>query len=458
VAKNQRPRKDAAAREDDRLAGRARRYAQVGSTVGGLAARIAGNRLFGIPIDRDKHAEELKRALGGLKGPLMKVAQLMSTIPDMLPSEYAQEFTELQSNAPAMGWLFVKRRMQTELGPRWQDKFGGFEHEAARAASLGQVHRATDKKGNALACKLQYPDMKSVVEADLRQLRIIFSIYERYDKAVQTGEIHKEIAARLREELDYEREGRHMRLYAAMLADEPGVFVPEIVPDLSTERLLTMSWLEGDPLTTVVDAHAERRNAIAHNMFRAWYVPFYNYGVIHGDPHLGNYTARPDGSVNLLDFGCIRVFHPSFVKGVIDLYHALRDDDEALAVQAYEIWGFTNLEREVIDTLNLWARFVYAPLMEDKTQQIQEDGGTMYGARVAEKVHKELRRLGGVTPPREFVLMDRAAIGLGSVFLRLQAEINWHRLFRDLIDDFDLDALAKRQEKALATVDLTPPA
>jgi predicted unusual protein kinase regulating ubiquinone biosynthesis (AarF/ABC1/UbiB family) len=178
-------------------------------------------------------------------------------------------------------------------------------------------------------------------------------------------------------------------------------------------------------------------------------VPFYDYGTIHGDPHLGNYTVRPDRGVNLLDFGCVRVFPASFVKGVIDLYHALDRDDEALAVAAYESWGFKLRSREMIEVLNRWARFLYAPLMDDRKRRIQETESGAYGREVAEEVHAELRRLGGVRPPREFVFMDRAAIGLGSVFMHLKAEINWHRLFHDLIRGFDSKALAQRQKKAL---------
>jgi predicted unusual protein kinase regulating ubiquinone biosynthesis (AarF/ABC1/UbiB family) len=436
--------------DDNRLSGRVRRYARVGRAVGGLAARAAGERYLGLSVDRARSARDLKEALGGLKGPLMKVAQILSTIPDVLPGEYTTELAELQANAPAMGWPFVRRRMASELGPDWRDAFAGFERHAAAAASLGQVHRATGHDGRALACKLQYPDMGSVVEADLRQLRLVFAVYERYDRAISTRNIHAEISERLREELDYAREARQMGLYTAMLRREKGVHIPETVPELSTGRLLTMTWLEGEPLVAFVDAHPEERNAIAHNMFRAWYVPFYEYGVIHGDPHLGNYTARPDQGVNLLDFGCIRVFPPSFVRAVIDLYHALLNDDEALAVHAYETWGFTGLSRELIDVLNLWAKFVYAPLMDDRHRRIQdEDTGVIYGARVAEKVHSELRRLGGVEPPREFVLMDRAAIGLGSVFLRLKAEINWYALFHELIQGFDEKTLARRQKAAL---------
>jgi len=444
--------------EENTVGGRLRRYARVGAAVGGLGVRFGAGRLFGIEVDKGKHAAELTAALGGLKGPLMKVAQLMSTIPDALPDEYVKELIQLQSNAPSMGWPFVKRRMAAELGPDWEKKFAEFGREAVAAASLGQVHRARGHDGAALACKLQYPDMNSTVEADLRQLRLIFAVYERYDRAVKTQDIHAEISARLREELDYDLEARHMRLYALMLKDEDSVSVPEPVSGLSTRRLLTMSWLDGVKLLTVKDAPLARRNRVATAMFRAWYVPFYYYGVIHGDPHLGNYSVRADDGVNLLDFGCIRVFPPKFVGGVIDLYNALDRGDQALAVHAYETWGFKGLSKEMIAVLNQWAAFVYAPLMENRPRLIQETNSGVYGREVAEKVHRDIRRLGGVTPPREFVLMDRAAIGLGSVFLHLNAKINWHQLFHELISGFEAKTLAKRQAAALKKTGIETPA
>ena len=440
--------------EDNTLGRRARRYARVGGAVGGLAARFVGSRYLGLGLDKEKHAGELTAALGGLKGPLMKVAQLMATIPDALPDEYVQELKQLQSDAPPMGWPFVRRRMAAELGGDWRRRFAEFEREAAHAASLGQVHRATGHDGAQLACKLQYPDMSAAVEADLTQLDLVFRIYARADKAVDTSNIHAEISARLREELDYELEGKHMALYRAMLGAEPGVHVPERVAELSTDRLLTMSWLDGAPLMSFADAPLEVRNAVAANMFRAWYVPFYEYAVIHGDPHLGNYSVRADHAINLMDFGCVRVFDPSFVRGVIDLYYALRDDDRDRAAYAYETWGFADISDELMDVTNIWAEFVYAPLLKDQVQKIQESDSGLYGAGIANKVHVELRKLGGVRPPREFVFMDRAAIGLGSVFMHLKAEINWHEMFHGLIDNFDETVLTERQSAALKSVEL----
>ncbi len=439
--------------------GRVGRYARVGAAVGGLAARVAGNRYLGLDLDRSAHAAQLKAALGGLKGPLMKVAQILSTIPDALPAEYVAELQELQANAPSMGWPFVRRRMAAELGPDWAGRFERFEREAARAASLGQVHRAVAPDGRALACKLQYPDMESAVEADLTQLRLVFGLFRRYDGAIDHSEVQQELAERLREELDYGREARHCQLYAAILKDEPGVHVPEVVPALSTRRLLTATWLEGEPLVDFTTRPAPMRDAIARHMFRAWYLPFYRFGVIHGDPHLGNYSVRrQDRAVNLFDFGCVRIFHPRFVEGVIDLYHALDRKDDELAAHAYRTWGFENLSKELLRVLNIWAEFLYRPLLEDKVQRIQDSESGLYGAKVASQVHAELRRIGGVRPPREFVLMDRAAIGLGSVFLRLRAELNWHRLLAELIEDFDRASLQRRQTKALTALGLPLPA
>ncbi|HEX3575005.1 MAG TPA: AarF/ABC1/UbiB kinase family protein [Rhodopila sp.] len=440
------------------LFGEIRRFARTSGAVGGIAARVAGERVFGIKTDRAAHAEDLKTILGGLKGPLMKVAQFLSTVPDALPAEYAAELAQLQSNAPAMGWSFVRRRMASELGPNWQSKFASFSQEASAAASLGQVHRARLPDGSDVACKLQYPDMPSTVEADLRQLKLAMAVYHRMDNAIQQDEIYKELRERLREELDYLREAAQMRLYGLMLKDQPGVHVPVPLPEFSTHRLLTMTWLDGRPLMQRLaeDPPQEERNRIAQALFRAWYVPFYRYGVIHGDPHLGNYQVRPDGSVNLLDFGAIRVFPGRFVSGVIELFEAVRDHDDAKAHHAYETWGFTDLSHEKMDVLNLWARFLYEPLVQDRVRRIQETDDVTFGRDVAERVHAGLKRTGGVMPPREFVLMDRSAIGLGGVFLRLKAELNWSRLFHELIADFNEAALADRQAAALQEAGVPP--
>tara|TARA_B100000579_G_scaffold167773_1_gene136479 strand:+ start:3220 stop:4590 length:1371 start_codon:yes stop_codon:yes gene_type:complete len=432
--------------------GKLRRYAKVTNAMGGLAAKLAGEKYLGIKVDRENHAKQLRDALGGIKGPLMKVAQILSTIPDAVPQEYANELAHLQADAPSMGWLFVKRRMRAELGNNWEDNFKSFDKTASAAASLGQVHFAEGLNNTKLACKLQYPDMSSAVQADLNQLKLIFSLYEKYDSAISTKSIHDELSERLLEELDYGHELKNLNLYRSMLSKYKEIILPEPVKELSTSRLLTMTKTSGAKVMDFIKNTEDKKlkNKLALNMFKAWYVPFYEYGVIHGDPHLGNYTIMKNANLNLLDFGCIRIFKPKFVTGVIDLYSALKNNDSDLAVSAYESWGFENPTKELIDILNIWARFVYEPLLQDKVKPISEMPTGQYGRKTAEKVHQELKKIGGVKPPREFVLMDRAAVGLGSVFMHLKAEINWYRVFHELIENYDEDQLSKKQKNALA--------
>ena len=447
--------------EANRFSARAARYARVGANMSGVAARMAGARLFGAN-GQITNAAALTQALGGLKGPMMKVAQMMSTIPDLLPPEYADELQKLQSDAPPMGAAFVKRRMQAELGADWQARFGSFDLPPAAAASLGQVHKATALDGSPVACKLQYPDMQSAVEADLKQLDWLFGLHRQFSTAVDTRDIATEIGERLREELDYDHEARNAALYDEILAGSDLVRVPGVHRDLSTTRLLTLGWLDGEKLLAFKGDDEETRNRLARAMFHAWWFPMSQYAVIHGDPHPGNYTVFRDESgapsgINLLDYGCIRIFPPRFAGGVVDLYRGFLDNDDARVVHAYEQWGFSNLSKDLIETLNIWARFIYAPLLTDRVRTVADGVAPgQYGRREAFLLHQALKEKGPVKVPREFVFMDRAAIGLGSVFLHLDARLNFHRLYDELIADFDTAKLAARQQAALDRAGLQP--
>lgn len=443
--------------ERNRFSARLGRSVKVGTNLSSAGLTFAANSMFGGSKGDERIAKALAAALGNSKGPLMKVAQMVSTIPDFLPPEYADELSQLQAQAPAMGWPFVKRRMRAELGPDWQSKFAEFGKEAAHAASLGQVHRARLPDGQEVACKLQYPDMASAVESDVGQLNMLLGLFKRLDGSIDPSEMLPEITDRLREELDYRREAQHMQLYASILADEPYVHVPSPIPDLCTDRLLTMNWVNGGRLSDYEDGPQEVRNQIAKHLFWTWWKPFTGYAVIHGDPHLGNYQVTDAGAaLNLLDFGCIRVFPAKFVAGVVELYRAVRDDDFDAAYAAYEKWGFENLNKDLVEVLNVWAGFIYGPMHDDRVRTVA-DGVKPgeYGRKEAFEVRRLLKERGPVKIPREFVFMDRAAIGLGAAYLRLGAELNYHRLFEESLEGFDEAAVGARQEAALNAVNLT---
>jgi predicted unusual protein kinase regulating ubiquinone biosynthesis (AarF/ABC1/UbiB family) len=436
-------------KEENNFVSRVKRYSKVTTSLTSLATQFAGKKYLNFDLSDQKYAAQITEILGNLKGPLMKVAQLSATIPDLLPEEYARKLAELQSNAPPMSWVFVKRRMKAELGENWEDQFLSFDREASFAASLGQVHKATMPNKENVACKLQYPDMASAVEADLGQLKIIFKIYSSYNKSIQIKEIYKEIEARLKEELDYRLEYKHLKVFNFIHQKNEYIKIPKVYEKISTNRLLVMQYLEGKKLIEYKNAPQKLRNDLAKKLFMTWYYPFYKYGIIHGDPHLGNYSVDKKNNINLFDFGCVRIFPATFVKGVIDLYFALKQKDNSKIKKAYEAWGFKDIDNKLMTALNKWALFLYDPILKNEVRRIQNSDSGIYGAKIAGEVHRELKKYGGVKPPREFVFMDRAAVGLGSIFIHLKAEINWYKLFHGLIKDFSVQNVESNQKKAL---------
>jgi len=197
--------------------------------------------------------------------------------------------------------------------------------------------------------------------------------------AIDTREISREIGARLREELDYEREAKVADSTRRCWRIGRRSRAPRI-PELSTRRLLTLEWLDGAKLLEFESASDSMRARLATLLFEAWWRPFLRYGIIHGDPHLGNYSVVASGTgdarvveaVNLFDYGCVRIFPPRFVSGVVELYQALKTGDKARVVHAYELWGFTRLTRETIEAMNIWARFICGPILDDRVRTVAD--------------------------------------------------------------------------------------
>lgn len=430
-----------------------KRYGKLSSGVGIVGIKLLAEKLLGINIDHNLNAEKLQKVLGDLKGPVMKVAQILSMVPDLLPTEYTEKLAILQGNAPPMHWSFVKRRLVAELGPDWRSKFSEFDESASYAASLGQVHKCKNLSGKTLACKIQYPGMESYVEGDLNQLRRLLAIYENYDSAIKTQEIYAELKDRITEELDYYREAENIKIFQKIFDNSnlsERIRVPDVIESLSTGKLITMEWLNGEDIKVIEEKPEEIRNDFASLLFKAWYQPLYHYGVIHADPHMGNYKVNFNDNepiIEIMDFGCIRIFNPEFIEGVILLYRALQEKDQKKAKTAYELWGFENLNDEIIEVLNIWADFVYKPLMSDEDFAIEQTPFGVMGRTVAMDVYQKIRENGGVKLPRGFVFLDRSALALSAAFLKLKAKVNWHQLFEELIDGFSKDMVIENQKR-----------
>ena len=409
-----------------------KRYSSVGSTMANVGLRAIASKITGNDAMSPAVITSL---IGNLKGPAMKIAQFLSTVPGAMPEEYSKELSSLQSSAPPMGPLFVKRRMKMALGDKWMDNFNDFDEKSFASASLGQVHKATLKNNDIVACKLQYPDMESIIEADISQLKLFLSIYKKTIGAIDTKEIQEEISEKLMEEVDYINESKNIKIYKKIFEDNDNYSIPKVYDDLSTQKLLVMEYLEGNHIFDEINDKKD----VASKLFYAWYNPLYSSGIIHGDPHPGNYTVRKDGGINLLDFGCVRKFSPDFVESVLLLYKSHRDNDMDLAYVAYKNWGFESLSKEIFEVMNHWAKFLFEPLLDNKVRLIQSDSSK--GWNIASKVHEELKKKGGIKPPKEFVFMDRAAVGIGSVMMRLGVELDWHELFESIVENFDKNSI-----------------
>lgn len=409
----------------------------------GAAGLRAGLSAAGIRGGADDPAR-LAAALGALKGPLAKVGQWLAHVPDVLPPAYAEALGTLQQQAPPMGPAFVRRRMTAELGLAWRTRFAAFDETPVSAASLGQVHRARLTDGRAVACKLQYPRMESTIRSDMAQVRLLASAWKRIDGAVDPEAALADVAERLEAETDYLSEARALRLFGAAL--EGVAFVPAPIREATTRRLLTMTWLEARPFSAWAASIPSQAERDAHGLalFRAWYLPFFRVGAIHADPHPGNHGIAEDGRPALYDFGSFRLFPASFVQGVWTLREALRRGGDT--GEAYALWGFSGLSSETRAALDRWARWVYEPLLRAGPGPMVADPAV--GVSLLGDVAKALRAAGGVRPPREFPLFDRAALGLGTSLWRLGAQADWGAAFEEIVAAWEIGGLAARQEMA----------
>jgi predicted unusual protein kinase regulating ubiquinone biosynthesis (AarF/ABC1/UbiB family) len=394
------------------------RFVDVGTKLGS----------FALNFKNESYAPVFREILGNLKGPFVKVAQFLSTIPDAIPAHYAKELQALQSKAPPMPQNKVERCLEACLGREWGAHFQEFNLNPFAAASLGQVHKATLISGERVACKLQYPNMQSYCRSDLHYLSLFFSVYKKIYGAIDPDLILKEMRERLFEELDYIKETKMMKRFS------PYAKVPNVFSNLTTGQLITMDYMDGyDFLGYGKMQSQEWKNEVAAKLFSMWYTPFYKQGLLHADPHPGNYLVTPDQEIQWLDFGCVRQFDMPFVEGVKDLRQALVLNDRDLKMHAYALWGFQNLNKETEEAVTLWAKLIFDPVLDNKTRPIQPSFSAKEGWRVAQDVHNLLTRSGGIRPPQTFVFMDRVAVGLGGVFMQLQANVNWYRLYEEMM-------------------------
>jgi len=398
-------------------------------------------------------AEELLDKLGELKGLGLKLGQMLSYIDGALPADaepvFRRVLSKLQSEAPSLPWEAARGVLEETLGD-WQTHFASLEEEPFAAASIGQVHRGRLHDGTEVAVKIQYPGVAEAVRADLANLDSakslaapMLALLGASSNAQFAGNVLEEIRARMEEELDYEREARMQQRFAQMYADVPSLVVPAVFPEHGGARVLTTAFEPGKPLDAVLDAPQDLRNRWGETLARAVTDSLYVHHTFNGDPHPGNYLFRDDGTVVLLDFGCVKEI-PADMAADMRRYMAAAvraaRTDRAADWQAFEAALADALALQRGDeAVEAFFRDLFLYMIEPILHDRPFDFTPEWVARMNDLMLEGKRELvfgGGKMPrvpkvppmPAGYTFINRLQWGFYSVLTRLRAEFNWHAL------------------------------
>ncbi len=436
-----------ARRDDDNAipTGRVRRTAQVGSVVGSEGARYAGTRAANLARSREQAAEALDQrhleaaermveTLGKMKGAAMKVGQLASFIDtEFLPPEYRELYQEqlatLRSTAPPMPWKKVRGVLDEEWEDPVEELFQDFEHEAAAAASIGQVHRATLPDGRAVAVKIQYPGVADAIASDMRNAGLILRMAKALAPGLDAKAAAEELKERVMEELDYELEAQSQRAFARGYRDHPFIHVPDVVTRLSTERVLVSEWVDGVGFEEVRALPQPERDRFGEIVYRFCFGSIFHLQHFNADAHPGNYLLMADGRVAFLDFGMTKHLDREQIDLEIAALEAIVDDDpERLRVALHDL-GFLNDPRKVdAELLMEHVRAIGGWYMEDREVTIDSARVMEAIAAVSDPRSSFYRLMRRENLPANELMGRRMESGLLAVLGQLCATRNWYRI------------------------------
>ncbi|HEX7168915.1 MAG TPA: AarF/ABC1/UbiB kinase family protein [Acidimicrobiales bacterium] len=426
------------------VAHRARRersteVARLGTRVGVDYALHRARRTFADAARRDEldrafelaTAADIAASLGNMKGALMKLGQMASYLDDGLPEPLRDALATLQQDAPPMSAELAAGVVAEELGAPPSDVFETWDEVPIAAASIGQVHRAMTRDGRAVAVKVQYPGVDEAIAADLSNTDLLVNAMGMLHPGMEPGPIVEEIRERLTEELDYRQEADNVRLFANFYRDHPFIHVPDVVDELSAQRVITTELATGARFADVLTWSAEERSLAAETIYRFVFRSVYRLHAFNGDPHPGNYLFNPAGKVTFLDFGLVKRFTPEEVRLFEDmaLRIAIEHDGDAYRrvledANVLKPWsGLT--EAEVLDYFGQF----YLPVLEDEPFTFSHEFARDTVQRFMFSDGK-VGKFGNV--PGSMVILQRINLGLYSILADLEATANWRRISEEL--------------------------
>lgn len=426
---------------------RLRRQATVVRLTARNAARFLGVRVMGRVAGDERRAaletqaairtaEDVAEQLGHMKGALMKVGQLVSFIVEALPEDAQQALSTLQANAPPMAPSLAAEVVREELGGDPERIFLDWSPAAFAAASVGQVHRAVGRDGRALAVKVQYPGVGDAIAADLDNAELLYAMFSAFAlKALDTKALVDELRVRMSEELDYRLEARNQQAFAEHYAGHPFIRIPRVVPELSTQRVLTSEWVDGDDWATFSrTAGPDARQRAGEIIWRFAQGSVFRFGAFNGDPHPGNYRFHRDGSITFLDFGLVKRWGAGEWEQLAPSLDAILAKDPVRLVDAMEAVGFLR-PGHGLDPAQVceYVSAPYVPYLTDEFTFTREFVATTLG-RIIDVKGPFAPVIERLNMPASFVILDRVVWGVSALLGKLGAAGPWRSMLAEYRD------------------------
>jgi predicted unusual protein kinase regulating ubiquinone biosynthesis (AarF/ABC1/UbiB family) len=382
-----------------------------------------------------RNAERVVESSAQLRGAFMKLVQMLSMRDDLLPVEAIDLLKTTRAGVPPMEYATIAQQIRRELGKRPDQLYASFEQRAFAAASLGQVHRARLKNGEEVAVKIQYPGIDATVRQDLGNLKLLLRTLQAIAgdlmrQKIDTRTIYRELEERLVEELDYRIEARNTMEFNRLYAHDPETIIPRVIGDLSSRRVLTMTYLDGYHLSDLMNpaADLELRKWVTRKYYELVWRQLLEFGVLHTDPHPGNYLVTHHPHICILDFGSIRHYPEAIRKANLQFARALVERNDRSLGQALVKLGYLDRGQNpapMIEAVHL----LFEPVLMDRPYGPEEYDLVNKLATVSEIAFKHKL----YKSPAHGVFTVRALVGLDGIMRGLGVRANYHRLFRDCV-------------------------
>ena len=427
--------------------GRAKRALQVGSlatSIGGSYAWQALKQPFQFGGDKEpelldlhlKNALRIVESSRELRGAFMKLIQMLSMRSDLFPTEVLDILSVVQSSIPPMDYDLIRTQVQNELGQAPERLFKSFEKKAFAAASLGQVHRAQLKSGEEVVVKVQYPGVAATVGQDLKNFKALLQVFTLILRDVlrqnfDATEIYQEMEERLQEEVDYVNEAHNIAIFQRLFAADGEVVIPQVYPDFSSRRVLTLEFIDGYKLQDILSPGVDRelKDWVAIKYFEITWQQICSFGALHTDPHPGNYLITYHPKIAMLDFGSVRFFPDDIIEGYRRLAQAVLDRDEETMARCFLQLGYLNPGDDPAPLVRIMY-LVFEPVLEDREYD-PRDFHSVDKAREVTNISVQ-NRIFKVPGHRLFLV--RALLGLESYVQQFSTVTNWHRTFRNCVE------------------------